>query len=323
MGRVSLISGPKVPPGSDLWQSPTPVMLFHYGSTDLIPTTNMRARLLTLGLDPVQRRVSSLLGHGKCKTPGNPRCTSSLSTTVKSKFRAAFHLNRDAAALAKQENIGLPSEARAMKPQGAQHYLWLRFCPRHTFFPRHFQYLDKGGHPLTDMFLALYRRKRAEPLWWVTGSTVDGSKNVIRRKAERRLRRAFEHALRENGFDSAGRRLLQLPPKQVQNAVAGEVKSQTGSAKMASESVENDDLVPRDDDLYGTVLLSVNDSKKFHKVDFAETVKFLSFHVRKLQAVGGSQDRPKHQISSQQHSRRTPQQVYEGPNASKTLKNRV
>ncbi|KAK3331012.1 hypothetical protein B0H66DRAFT_545508 [Apodospora peruviana] len=110
-------------------------------------------------------------------------------------------------ALARQHNLGLPSELRSVKGERPEEYgTRVAICDKHVLNQNHIQYFGKLEHSLTDKFLWFYTGRPQPPLYLQSGALNqhDGSKAVVRSTARTRVTMAFRVALVNNDYSWAG-----------------------------------------------------------------------------------------------------------------------
>ncbi|PLB38989.1 uncharacterized protein BDW47DRAFT_104060 [Aspergillus candidus] len=84
----------------------------------------------------------------------------------------------------------------------------LRYSPQTLIPPVAQRYLDLPVHPLRPKIQHMYDNRDPETLWWRVSLHQFGQyKRVVRSWTARRARVAFREALKQHGFDEAGKRL--------------------------------------------------------------------------------------------------------------------
>lgn len=117
-------------------------------------------------------------------------------------------------------------------------------------------YFTDIGHPFAEAVVRRYLRDHQEkPLWWIT-SIHSSDKAIVRGKFKCRAHAAFNQALRNAGYDSAGRRIAE----------------RKGAARTGPAS-----------DLFGTVNISTREPKEIQKIPFTSLREFFERVVKDLE----------------------------------------
>ncbi|GMF79212.1 hypothetical protein F9C07_2108387 [Aspergillus flavus] len=84
----------------------------------------------------------------------------------------------------------------------------LRYVPKHVISPIASRYLASPTNPIRFKIQHLYATRDRTTLWWrVSLQHLQQQKRVVRSWCARRVRIAFQRALKERGFDTEGRRI--------------------------------------------------------------------------------------------------------------------
>ena len=157
----------------------------------------------------------------------------------------------------KRANIGWPTELKPLRRQHASQYLSLRVATRHTWHTYRLKYLGRPEDPLAEKVVTEHLAKSTQPLWYyATPSSVDDTKPVVVRTANKMANKAFRVALARAGYDAQGRK---IPP------VASDRTGTTQAPVTEGGSVA---------ELYGTVRL-VYHPKEIVRIQFSEVVDYL------------------------------------------------
>ncbi|KAJ5787805.1 hypothetical protein N7457_002795 [Penicillium paradoxum] len=118
----------------------------------------------------------------------------------------------------------------------------VRYWPKCNTPPVAARYLNASSHPIRPKIIHLCGHRDKETLWWrVSVTQLQQSKRVIRSWAARRVRIAFEQALKQQGLDKLGKALVSDPPLQ-QNDLKGtmEVYIQKPCIAQDFEAIQKD-----------------------------------------------------------------------------------
>ncbi|KAE8159410.1 hypothetical protein BDV40DRAFT_241450 [Aspergillus tamarii] len=84
----------------------------------------------------------------------------------------------------------------------------LRYVPKHVISPIASRYLASPINPIRFKIQHLYATRDRTTLWWrVSLQHLQQQRRVVRSWCARRVRIAFQRALKERGFDTEGRRI--------------------------------------------------------------------------------------------------------------------
>ncbi|KAE8372256.1 hypothetical protein BDV26DRAFT_104827 [Aspergillus bertholletiae] len=84
----------------------------------------------------------------------------------------------------------------------------LRYVPKHVISPIASRYLASPINPIRFKIQHLYATRDRTTLWWrVSLQHLQQQRRVVRSWCARRVRLAFQRALKERGFDAEGRRI--------------------------------------------------------------------------------------------------------------------
>ncbi|KAJ5542657.1 hypothetical protein N7461_008660 [Penicillium sp. DV-2018c] len=90
-----------------------------------------------------------------------------------------------------------------------------RYWPKCNTPPVAGRYLKTPSHPIRPKILHLCEHRDPNTLWWrVSTSKITTNKRVVRSWCARRVRLAFELALKEHGLDKLGKPLVSESPSQ-------------------------------------------------------------------------------------------------------------
>lgn len=96
----------------------------------------------------------------------------------------------------------------ASKFVGSTGSLVVRYWPKCNTPPVAARYLNASSHPIRPKIIHLCGHRDKDTLWWrVSVTQLQQSKRVVRSWAARRVRIAFEQALRQQGLDKLGKSL--------------------------------------------------------------------------------------------------------------------
>ncbi|KAH8431583.1 uncharacterized protein LDX57_009242 [Aspergillus melleus] len=88
----------------------------------------------------------------------------------------------------------------------------LRYSPNHITPPVAGRYLSSQFNCLQPKIAHMYKNRDRSVLWWmVSAHNLVSHKRVVRTWLARRMRAAFQQALKEHGFNSQGKRLAPPP----------------------------------------------------------------------------------------------------------------
>ncbi|KAJ5952878.1 uncharacterized protein N7479_011291 [Penicillium vulpinum] len=91
----------------------------------------------------------------------------------------------------------------------------LRYWPKCNTPPVAARYLNVPTHPIRSKIVDLCAHRERKTLWWrVSVSQIQQSKRVVRSWCARRVRIAFEQALKQQGLDKLGKPLISESPLQ-------------------------------------------------------------------------------------------------------------
>lgn len=95
-----------------------------------------------------------------------------------------------------------------MKYVGSTSSFLVRYWAKHNIPPIASRYMGTPFHPIRPKILHMCAHRSKDILWWrVSLSQLNASKRVVRSWCARRVRVAFEEALRQQGLDKLGRPL--------------------------------------------------------------------------------------------------------------------
>ena len=195
----------------------------------------------------------------------------------------------------KSANIGWPTELKPLARQHASQYLSLRVATRHTWHTYRLKYLGRPEDPLAEKVVTEHLAKSTQPLWYyATPSSVDDTKPVVARTANKMANKAFRVALAKAGYDAQGRKI---------SPVASDSTGTTQSPVPEGGSVT---------ELFGTVRL-VYQPKEIVRIQFSEVVDYLVSMIKghleprigRVAAADGHTMQAQQQ--QQQHQRRNPE----------------
>ena len=157
----------------------------------------------------------------------------------------------------KRANIGWPTELKPLARQHAKQYLSLRVATRHTWHTYRLKYLGRPEDPLAEKVVTEHLAKSTQALWYyATPSSVDDTKPVVARTANKMANKAFRVALAKAGYDAQGRKI---------SPVASDGPGTTQAPVPEGGSVA---------ELFGTVRL-VYQPKEIVRTQFSEVVDYL------------------------------------------------
>lgn len=94
----------------------------------------------------------------------------------------------------------------------------VRYWPKCNTPPVAARYLKSPSHPIRPKIMHLCAHRDKETLWWrVSVSQLQQSKRVVRSWAARRVRIAFEQALKQQGLDKLGKPIVSDSPLQAKH----------------------------------------------------------------------------------------------------------
>lgn len=162
----------------------------------------------------------------------------------------------------KRANIGWPTELKPLGRQHASQYLSLRVATRHTWHTYRLKYLGRPEDPLAEKVVTEHLAKSTQPLWYyATPSSVDDTKPVVVRTANKMANKAFRVALARAGYDAQGRKI-----SPVTSDGTGTTQAPVTEGGSAAE-------------LYGTVRM-VYHPKEIVRTQFSEVVDYLLSVIR-------------------------------------------
>lgn len=154
-----------------------------------------------------------------------------------------------------EHNVGSPMEFQPVQAKTTNVKIKINAATRHVRKSNDEVYLTNVGHPFAEAVVRRYiRDSKEKPLWCQTAS-ISQDKPIVKGKFKKRAHAAFYQALRNAGYDTAGRRITQ--------------RTDAGRTGF--------------NELFGTVRIVTHGAKQILNTPFTTLLEFFEQVVRKLE----------------------------------------
>ncbi|KAL2007589.1 hypothetical protein VTN00DRAFT_9027 [Thermoascus crustaceus] len=99
--------------------------------------------------------------------------------------------------------------SKSLKIVTATKLFVVRYNPHQVPSPVAVMYMNSPSNPIAPKIRHMYANRDRNTLWWKATVNQLNYKKVVRSWCRRRVRAAFQQALRERGFDEEGRKIAQ------------------------------------------------------------------------------------------------------------------